>query len=111
TVLATAWCFISSGGNELRRKHALSGLGLALCLVAYCPYEALYNLTIPCLYLFTWIGACLGRNQESKSAARAEEPAIGRVVTSLRPSQNGPERGFDALQQGRALRLNALANR
>ncbi len=37
----------------------LIGIGLVLCLALYCKFEAIYSLTIPCIVLFVWIGACL----------------------------------------------------
>jgi hypothetical protein len=46
--------------NENREGAvAVIGIALCLCLIIYSPYEALFNLTIPCIFLFTWIGAAL----------------------------------------------------
>jgi hypothetical protein len=60
TLSALAWRFLRLSSDDPRRSRALVGVGLALCLAAYCRYETLSNLTLPCLFLFTWIGACLG---------------------------------------------------
>ncbi|HTZ70292.1 MAG TPA: O-antigen ligase family protein [Acetobacteraceae bacterium] len=35
-------------------------LALVLCLAAFAPFEELFSLTLPCLFMFTWIGAALG---------------------------------------------------
>lgn len=66
TFVAILWRVLTcDSGASSRRNELLVGLGLVLCLAAYCPYEALYNLTLPCLFLFTWIGGCLDVRRHS----------------------------------------------
>ncbi|HEX8374525.1 MAG TPA: O-antigen ligase family protein, partial [Geminicoccaceae bacterium] len=36
-----------------------TALGLALTLLVFCPYEMLFSFSLPCLFLFTWIGGAL----------------------------------------------------
>jgi hypothetical protein len=60
TLAALVWRFLSYSYGDPRRSRALIAIGLALSLAAYCKYEAIFNLTLPCLFLFTWIGASLG---------------------------------------------------
>jgi hypothetical protein len=55
----------------------LVGLGLALSLATFCRYETLSNLTLPCLFLFTWIGACLGGSL-TRSGRAGKTIAAGR---------------------------------
>jgi O-antigen ligase len=69
TLLALAWRFLRLDYDDPRRSGALVGLGLGLCLAAYCRYEALFNLTLPCLFLFTWIGAGLRSNEDVRAGA------------------------------------------
>jgi hypothetical protein len=89
TLAALAWRFFSLAYDDPRRSAALVGLGLGLCLAAYCRVEALFNLTLPCLFLFTWMGACFSsgaspRLIESASNAQPEEPTHSRVPDSAR---------------------------
>jgi hypothetical protein len=60
TLTALAWRLLRLRYGDPRRSRMLVGLGLALSLAVFCRYETLSNLTLPCLFLFTWIGACLG---------------------------------------------------
>ncbi len=41
------------------RSRLLTGFCLVVGLILYCPYESLFSLTLPCLFLFTWLGACI----------------------------------------------------
>jgi hypothetical protein len=74
TFSALAWRFMCFAHSDPRRNCALVGVGLALCLAAFCRYETLSNLTLPCLFLFTWIGACL----------RADDPSMARNLRRSR---------------------------
>jgi hypothetical protein len=60
TFSALVWRFTTVCAGGPRQTRILVGLGLVLCLTTYCRYEALFNLTLPCLFLFAWIGACIG---------------------------------------------------
>jgi O-antigen ligase len=60
TLAALTWRFMRLAYGDPRRSRMLVGVGLALSLATFCRYETLSNLTLPCLFLFTWIGACLG---------------------------------------------------
>ncbi|SFK51658.1 O-antigen ligase family protein [Methylocapsa palsarum] len=64
TLAALAWRLRRLAYGDPRRDRMLVGLGLALCLAIFCRYETLSNLTLPCLFLFTWIGACLADSLE-----------------------------------------------
>jgi O-antigen ligase len=63
TLSAIVWRYVSVGAQDRRRTGILMGIGVTLCLVMNCRYEALYSLTLPCLFLFTWIGACIGASE------------------------------------------------
>jgi hypothetical protein len=80
TLLALAWRFLRLAYDDPRRSGALVGLGLGLCLAAYCRYEALFNLTLPCLFLFTWIGACLRSNEPVQSPAAGADERLGEFI-------------------------------
>jgi hypothetical protein len=62
TAAALTWRLMQLADSDPRRSRVLVGLGLTLSLATFCRYETLSNLTLPCLFLFTWIGACLGGN-------------------------------------------------
>ena len=83
TLLALAWRFLRLAYDDPRRSSVLVGLGLALCLAAYCRYEALFNLTLPCLFLFTWIGACLKSDEDVQTRAA---PCVSQSGAAGRPS-------------------------
>lgn len=52
------WRFIQAPPRSMERRVLEVGLLLMLCLALYCPFEALYSLTLPCIVMFSWIGAC-----------------------------------------------------
>ena len=82
TLLALAWRFLRLAYDDPRRSGALVGLGLGLCLAAYCRYEALFNLTLPCLFLFTWMGACLKSDEDVRKAVAAAASPSGDAARS-----------------------------
>jgi hypothetical protein len=87
TLAALAWRFFRLAYDDPRRSGALVGLGLGLCLAAYCRVEALFNLTLPCLFLFTWVGACLGSDGSARTIVpvtdeQHDEPTHSRVLHS-----------------------------
>jgi len=87
TLLALAWRFLRLAYDDPRRSGALVGLGLGFCLAAYCRYEALFNLTLPCLFLFTWMGACLKSDEDvSAGGAAAASPSGCDASSTLRLS-------------------------
>ena len=57
--------------NGAGHREALVGLALVLSLAAYCPYEALYNLSLPCVFLFTWVGASIGCTRAAATSDQA----------------------------------------
>jgi hypothetical protein len=88
TLLALVWRFLRLDYEDPRRSGALVGVGLALCLAAYCRYEALFNLTLPCLFLFTWIGACLSSHGSTREVAIADNEQLGQPARSELPPSN-----------------------
>jgi hypothetical protein len=83
TFIALVWRFLSYDFDDPRRSGALVAIGLILCLLSYCRYEALFNLTLPCLFLFTWLGATL--STERPVLARAAPGAVTQALTSGPP--------------------------
>ncbi|SFK74668.1 O-antigen ligase family protein [Methylocapsa palsarum] len=71
TFVALIWRFLSYDFDDPRRSGALVAIGLILCLLSYCRYEALFNLTLPCLFLFTWLGATLSAERPERARAAA----------------------------------------
>jgi hypothetical protein len=58
------------------RVRLYTGMALTLCLIAYCPFEELFSLTLPCLFMFTFIGGCIG----DSVAEVTEAPPLPAVV-------------------------------
>lgn len=56
-------------GNPVRRDDAIVALGIWISLMFYSPYESLFSLTIPCLFILTWIGGVIPAD-EPRSALR-----------------------------------------
>jgi hypothetical protein len=70
------------------RRISLVGLGLAVCLLIFCPFEALYSLTVPCIVLFAWIGASLPSSTDQAPIPAAGPPRDGALaVAGLRLSR------------------------
>jgi hypothetical protein len=63
-----------------------------LCLAVYAPFEALYSLTLPCIVLFSWIGACFPSPRDAAVGIRAPSP--------MEPVAPGPHK--DSFQRTRA---------
>jgi hypothetical protein len=59
TFLALLHRYLTTAAGSRERRFIGAGLSLVACLVLYCKFEALYSLTLPCIVLFAWIGACL----------------------------------------------------
>lgn len=59
--------------DKQRQQDAIIGLCLWLSLVLYCPYESLFSLTLPCLYLFIWIGGVI-------PAGHADKPSPSKLM-------------------------------
>jgi len=84
TMLVTFACLIQrylTETNGEERQRIVIGISLALSLVLYCKFEALYSLTIPCFVLFAWIGACFPSQFLSSVAG------ISRVFVSFTPQR------------------------
>jgi hypothetical protein len=73
TLCGLLYRFAGSGIGSRSRGTVTIAIGLALSLVTYCRFEAIYSLTLPCLFLFTWIGACLSPSPDA-AAAHARKP-------------------------------------
>ncbi len=71
----------------MARNKILVAIALTFCLATYCPYEALYNLTLPCVFLFTWIGACIGNQNDVPEPLQKSPstPAPAPVIRALGP--------------------------
>lgn len=50
--------FACASSND-RRGTGRTAFALALTLAVFSPYEVLFSFTLPCLFLFTWIGGAL----------------------------------------------------
>lgn len=70
--------FAKTDFGSTSRARVVIALGLALCLVTYCPFESIFRLTLPCLFLFTWIGASLARSDDELVAADRCEAGASR---------------------------------
>jgi hypothetical protein len=86
TFAGLVWRYVSIGANDPRRSHLLVGVGLALCLAAYCRYEALFNLTLPCIFLFSFIGAALATPHPTPNLAAAQVARRSSRHRSLTPA-------------------------
>jgi hypothetical protein len=113
TFTALGQRLLSSRANDPRRTRILVGLGLTLCLTMYCPYEALFSLTLPCLLLFTFIGGCLrakgdvaaGGAQRRGLPQKIEKETLRvRHLPQVMPGATGPLKPARALQPFPALR-------
>jgi hypothetical protein len=98
--------------DDAARARIEVAIALTLCLLAFCPFEQLFSLTVPCLFMFMWIGACLadapyGAPAEAAATtapvapfARAVALRMGRPPAAqapepdraLRPQRGGPGR-------------------
>lgn len=58
TSAAVLWQ-MSSRTRDADNADLRTALSLCIVLALFAPYESLFSLTIPCLYLFTWIGGAL----------------------------------------------------
>ena len=72
TLVATARAAVGPDQSGAGR----AALGLALTLLVFCRYEMLFSFTLPCLFLFTWIGGAL------REIARAR-PTFTRLTTPV----------------------------
>ncbi|WP_395665048.1 O-antigen ligase family protein [Methylocella sp.] len=81
--------YLTLAADDPRRDGLIVALGLFLCLALYCRYEALFNLTLPCVFLFAFIGAALAPSAVAAPAALRDDPA--------RPLSRAPERAARAL--------------
>ena len=114
TLAALTWRFFRLAYDDPRRSGALVGLGLGLCLAAYCRVEALFNLTLPCLFLFTWMGACLSSEEPAprvasaagerpcepaRSGLRHSDRAFGPRPPAARRTAFSPASGFEEVER------------
>lgn len=80
---ALIWRYLTLPRAHARRPHILVAIGLALCLAAYCRYEALFNLTLPCVFLFVFIGAALAETEPAQPAGA--NAGLRRTALRLHP--------------------------
>jgi O-antigen ligase len=80
--------------TEDHRARIEIGVALTLCLLAFSPFEQIFSLTVPCLFMFLWIGACVGQSEyaEVPPSAAAPDAMPGAVI---------PRARVTALRQGR----------
>ncbi|SFK21879.1 O-antigen ligase family protein [Methylocapsa palsarum] len=81
--------YLTLRSDDPRRAHVVVAGGLFSCLALYCRYEALFNLTLPCVFLFVFIGAALA---PPSKADRRGSPDRGRALARI------PLRTMSALQ-------------
>jgi O-Antigen ligase len=69
TLMVVGYKLLRTKFGTPERARLLTAFCLAVGLLLYCPYESLFSLTLPCLFLFTWIGACIAEpNPELRQA-------------------------------------------
>ncbi|WP_431858577.1 O-antigen ligase family protein [Azospirillum sp.] len=59
TTLTVAVRLVSARTPRKARADLRTALGLCVLLAVFSPFESLFSLTLPCLFLFTWIGGAL----------------------------------------------------
>ncbi len=57
-------------------RRAEVGVALTACLVAYCPVESLFSLTLPCAFVFVFLGATLAPAQTTQAAIPLRPPQL-----------------------------------
>ncbi len=57
-------------------RGAQVGVALAACLIAYCPVESLFSLTLPCAFVFVFLGATLSPADDPPMAAPLLSPRL-----------------------------------
>jgi hypothetical protein len=92
TFIAMIWRYSAAATGSPERRALLVGICLMLCLAVYAPFEALYSLTLPCIVLFSWIGACFPSPRDAAVGIRAPSP--------MEPVAPGPHK--DSFQRTRA---------
>lgn len=93
TLLVQIGRWVQARTDDARARIEV-GVALTLCLLAFSPFEELFSLTVPCLFIFLWIGACIGQGDQgvvvSPGAIAASAPGgvIPRArATALRPGR------------------------
>ncbi|HVJ42153.1 MAG TPA: O-antigen ligase family protein [Dongiaceae bacterium] len=90
TIFALLYAVYRWRNDKPRQQSAIIGCCLWLSLLLYCPYESLFSLTLPCLYLFTWIGGVIPGDPEEEAQAAA--PRRGRAIF-IRPDSPAGDGG------------------
>ncbi|HVJ42136.1 MAG TPA: O-antigen ligase family protein [Dongiaceae bacterium] len=72
-------------------------LCLFLTLLVFCPYESLFSLTLPAIYLFTWIGGGIPSGPDTAPAESGLRPSAGRRFSLDRR----PQRHFESAPPAR----------
>ncbi len=85
------WIYAST---DDRRARIEVGVALTLCLLAFSPFEQIFSLTVPCLFMFLWIGACLVQEEDKDLAGSSATPLAGPGIVMPRGRET-------ALRQGR----------
>jgi hypothetical protein len=102
TLMALGYGIYHWREDKERQQNAIIGLCLWLSLLLYCPYESLFSLTLPCLFLFTWIGGAIpgGEGRVARrpvsllpgSAFQVAAPAAARKLFKIDRDQPGAEK-------------------
>jgi hypothetical protein len=71
TLFALLYALYHWRGDAVRRQNAIVGCCLWLSLALYCPYEALFSITLSCVFLFTWIGGVIPGARDGVASAEA----------------------------------------
>jgi len=94
TLLVQIGRWLAARTDDARARIEI-GVALTLCLLAFSPFEQLFSLTVPCLFVFLWIGACVGQSEHAEALPQAAVPqavpggAVPRAArqTALRPGR------------------------
>jgi hypothetical protein len=87
-------------GNKEAFDNGLVGLCLLITILLFCPYESLFSLTLPVIYLFAWIGGGIPETSARSIPVAQEEdrPRFGHgpktsTALAIRPPKGGRFRG------------------
>lgn len=82
TLVALLYAVYHWRDDKPRQQNAIIASCLWLSLLLYCPYESLFSLTLPCLFLFCWIGGAIPGDAAAagqETSPRRARPAFSRL--------------------------------
>jgi hypothetical protein len=77
TFIAMVQRYLSVSPASKERQVILVGISMVLCIALYSRFEALYSLTVPCIVLFAWLGACFPSPSVVAQSATRFPPSSG----------------------------------